>query len=87
VKLENLKSEKNMAGQYEILKCPFCDKGEISCLYFPSAVSVHHVVTSKGGRGNLKERSKEIWLIQTGCSVCGKTKEEVEKKLKTDNII
>jgi hypothetical protein len=29
-----------MAGQYEELSCPFCDKGKIRCLYFPSAWSV-----------------------------------------------
>ncbi len=26
--------------QYEILKCPFCDKGEVSCKWYPSAVSI-----------------------------------------------
>ena len=75
-----------MVGQYEILKCPFCDKGEISCLFFPSSYSVHHVRSGKG-RSNIPQKSSETWIIQSGCSFCGKTREEVEKELKNKGII
>lgn len=75
-----------MPGQYEILPCPFCDKGQIQCLYFPSAwTETRSYAAGKSKKtGHL---SSEAWLIQSGCPVCGKTAEEVEKELKRKNII
>ncbi len=73
--------------QYEILSCPFCHKGEISCLYFPSAVSVKRNVTaSLPGRGSLN-KSRETWIVKSGCLECGKSQEEIEKELKRGGII
>jgi len=70
-----------MRGQYEELSCPFCDKGRISCLYFPSAWSQKAKTTKTlPGHGTLK-KSAEVWLIQSGCSICGKSQQEVEKEL------
>lgn len=76
-----------MAGQYEILSCPFCDKGQISCLYFPSVVSVKKERSATFGSKTSKSKSSETWLIKYGCSECGKSSEEVEKELKKKNII
>jgi len=76
-----------MPGQYEELACPFCDKGKISCLYFPSVKSQKTRSTSALGKVTHFTKSQDIWLIQSGCSVCGKSKEEVEKKLRKNNII
>jgi hypothetical protein len=73
--------------QYEILKCPFCDKGEISCKWYPSATTVKQTGrTALGGKGKL-QKSKEVWIIETGCKVCGKTAEEVEKEFRNKGMI
>lgn len=73
-----------MAGQYEALICPFCDKGRISCLYFPSAIRE----TKTGGRGIKSIRkSSDNWIIQSGCNICGKNQDEVEKELRRKNFI
>ena len=75
-----------MVGQYEELSCPFCDKGMIPCLYIPSSFSVRQS-RSRVIRGNTKVKNPEVWLIKAGCSVCGKSADEVEKKLKVKGII
>lgn len=75
-----------MAGQYEQLGCPFCDKGRISCLYFPSAWTEKRSYAA-GKSKKTGHLSAETWLIQSGCSNCGKTAEDVEKELKRKNII
>lgn len=75
-----------MRGQYEELNCPFCDKGRIQCWFIPSSFSMKKIHV--GSNTSLSPRkSSEIWLIKTGCSVCGKSQEEVEKELKKRNII
>lgn len=76
-----------MPGQYEQLSCPFCDKGRITCLYFPSVTSQRTKSTSTFGRTKEKRKSSETWLIQSGCSNCFKTQEEVEKELKKKNVV
>jgi len=73
--------------QYEELPCPFCDKGRIACGYIPSVWSQKSHGKNALGSGKRKIKSNEEWLIQSGCSVCGKSQEEVEEKLKKDGII
>jgi len=76
-----------MRGQYEELSCPFCDKGKIKCWYIPGVWSQKRVVTgSLPGKRSVR-KSSDIWIIQSGCSVCGKSQEEVEKELRKKGII
>lgn len=73
--------------QYEVLPCPFCDRGQINCKYFPSALSIKRNVTaSLPGKGSIY-KSKEVWIVLSGCGLCGKSREEVEKKLREEGII
>ena len=73
--------------QYEQLACPFCQKGVINCVYIPSAVSVtRNATASLPGRGSLR-KSKEVWIIQSGCDNCGKSKEEVENEMRKHGVI
>lgn len=76
-----------MRGQYEELSCPFCDKGRIQAWYIPGAWS-HKMKRTKTlpGSGSVS-KSADVWLIKSGCSVCGKSAEEVEKELKRKNLI
>ena len=76
-----------MAGQYEELSCPFCDKGRIACLYFPSVWGEKRTGRSSLGSGKSISKSTEQWIVQSGCSECGKSAEEVEKELRRKEII
>ena len=73
--------------QFEILKCPFCDEGEISCKYFPSATSVKRTGRTAIGKKSSMHKSKEVWIVLSGCNVCGKSQEEIEKEFKKRGII
>lgn len=73
--------------QYEELSCPFCDKGHIQAGYIPSVWGEKRSGRSSIGSGKKVVKSSETWLIQSGCSNCGKTAEEVEKELRKRTII
>lgn len=75
-----------MRGEPVELACPFCDKGKIQTWYIPSSYSIKQS-RSRVIRGNQKQRNPDVWLIKSGCNVCGKSLEEVEKKLREDGII
>lgn len=76
-----------MPGQYEVLPCPFCEKGEIQCLYFSGVWGEKRTGRSSLGSGKSIKKSSDNWIIQSGCSICGKSEDEVEKKLRKDGII
>jgi len=76
-----------MRGEPVELACPFCDKGKIQCWYIPGAISIKKTSTSTLGRMERVRKTSDIWLIKSGCPICGKTQKEVEKKLKEDGII
>ncbi len=73
--------------QYEQLACPFCQKGVIKCIYIPGAVSIKRAITaSLPGKGTF-HKSRDVWIIQSGCDECGKSKDEVEKELRKNEVI
>jgi len=65
--------------EYDVLECPFCGKNTISIVRFPSVLQEKRQVTATFGARKERKKSKEIIIFQSGCSNCGKTKEEVEK--------
>ncbi len=73
--------------QYEELACPFCDKGRIGCLFFAGAWQEKRTGRNALGSGKSVTKSSDVWIVQSGCSVCGKSQEEVEKRLKQEGII
>jgi hypothetical protein len=73
--------------QTEFLPCPFCDKGQIECGYIPSVWGEKRRGRNALGSGKAITKSSEEWLIKSGCNVCGKSTEEVEKELRKQNII
>ncbi len=76
-----------MVGEYTELSCPFCDKGRISALYIAGAWSVKSSGRSSLGSGKSVTKSKDMWLVKTGCSVCGKSREEIEREMKIRHMI
>ena len=73
--------------QYEELACPFCDTGKISCGYVAGSWSVKSTGKNSLGSGKHVSKSSDVWLIQSGCSKCGKSSDEVEKELKRKGVI
>lgn len=72
--------------QYEVLACPFCKKGQISCMWFPSAVSVKRNMTaSLPGKGSAS-KSRDTWIVKSGCLECGKSQEDVDKQFRKDGF-
>ncbi|MGI0086810.1 MAG: hypothetical protein ACREBI_02470 [Nitrosotalea sp.] len=72
--------------QYEILACSFCKKGQISCIWFPSAISIKRNITaSLPGKGSVS-KSRNIWIVKSGCSECGKSQDEVEKQFQKEGF-
>jgi hypothetical protein len=74
-------------GQYEELSCPFCDKGKIQAWYIPGVWTEKRTGKSSLGRGKSVIKSTDVWLIKSGCSICGKLQEEVEKELRKKGVI
>jgi len=76
-----------MRGEYTEFPCPFCDKGRIQAWYIPGVTSIKRSgARSLPGKFS-KSKSPDIWIIKSGCNVCNKSLEEVEKKLKKGGII
>lgn len=75
-----------MRGQYEELSCPFCDKGRINCLFIAGSYSFKKTMAAHTSK-SVPVKNSDVWLVQSGCSACGKTREQVEKKLKQTGTI
>ncbi|MEM2174455.1 MAG: hypothetical protein QXI58_02375 [Candidatus Micrarchaeia archaeon] len=73
--------------EIEIIKCPFCNKGDIQLIHFPSATRVKIKKTATFGSKMQKTRTSDTWIVSSNCSVCGKNSQEIEKKLKEEGII
>jgi hypothetical protein len=73
--------------QYEVWDCPFCGENSISVVRFPKSVSVKCSKTASlpGSKGF--HVSPDVYLVQSGCSKCGKSAEDVENKLKRDGVL
>lgn len=73
--------------QYEVWDCPFCGLNTINVIHFPKSVSVRRSKTASLPGSKRITKSREIWLIQSGYSACGKSREEVESELTAEGII
>lgn len=66
-----------MSKQSLSFKCPFCNKGKIDALYFPS---VKNYIGGPHGVGKkLITHSKEDLIVENDCPVCGKNHKEIKK--------
>ena len=76
-----------MRGSYEELSCPFCDNGRIQAWYIPGNFSFKTAMAAHT-RKSIPVKSADLWIIKSEkCPNCNKTKEEIEKELKKQNII
>jgi hypothetical protein len=73
--------------EVEIIKCPFCNKGDIQLTHFLGATRIKIKKTATFGSKTQKTRTSDTWIVSSKCFVCGKTQEEIEKKLKEEGLI
>ena len=64
--------------EYEIIKCPFCNKSDISCFYVRSAWTQKRMGRNALGRGVSFHKTKSELIVREGCKNCGKTKEDIQ---------
>lgn len=76
-----------MRGEYQELLCPFCNNGKIRCWYIPSVTSFKRERSATFGSKVKRSRTSDILLVQSGCNVCRKSQEEVEKEFKNKGVI
>lgn len=76
-----------MRGEHTELSYPFCDKGKIQAWYIPGTTTIKKIVTATLGSRIQKRKTNYIWIIKSGCNVCEKSQEQVEKEFKKQNII
>jgi hypothetical protein len=70
----------------EEIPCPFCN-GEIPVGLVRGCWTEKRHVTATFGARHDKRKTKDVFIIHTGCKNCGKSKEEIEKELKRKNMI
>lgn len=73
--------------QYGILARPFCKKGHISCMWFPSAVSIKRNITASLPSKGSVSKSRDTWIVKSGCSECGRSQEEIEKQFQKEGFV
>jgi hypothetical protein len=56
-------------------------------MYVPSVWGEKRGGRTSLGSGKRITKSREQWIIQSGCSKCGKSQEEVEKELRAKEMI
>lgn len=70
-----------MISQELPMDCPFCGSAKIKVRHKPSVtIKKRSVSATLGSRYNLKQ-SKEVYEVLEDCPNCGKTKEEIKKRL------
>jgi transcription elongation factor Elf1 len=76
-----------LGRQYEVWDCPFCGQNTISVIHFPKSVSIKRSKTASlpGSKGF--HVSPDVYVVQSGCSKCGNSAEEVERKMKESGMI
>ncbi|MFZ3077749.1 MAG: hypothetical protein WA139_04795 [Candidatus Aenigmatarchaeota archaeon] len=70
-----------MATQELTMDCPFCEKAKIKVRYRPSITIKKRTVSGTYGTKYNSITNKEAYDVMEDCPNCGKTKEEIKKRL------
>jgi hypothetical protein len=68
------------------VECPFCKKDAVKAIYYPPVLQMKKSRSAAAGTKTKFYHTKEGWEIISGCSNCGKSKEEIIKALKEKKI-
>lgn len=67
-------------SEEKIIKCPFCDQGDIRTLHNPASKR-KSLARTRGGTSPTLYTGESYEALE-GCSKCGKSRDEIEKVLK-----
>jgi len=73
--------------QKEYWECPFCHEGQIEVLIRPTVYSMKRSAVRGGRKVSFHRVREEIVVLSESCPVCGKSREEIEKKWREEGII
>lgn len=59
--------------EFQRIRCPACDKGEVEFRHRPAIVTENLSSTVNGRRARVKKTSREINEVTDPCGSCGKT--------------
>ncbi len=62
------------------LECPFCKKGKVNVVYFPSVLQTS-VSRAAGKTKTQYYQTKEKYEVQSSCPNCGKSAKQIQKAL------
>jgi hypothetical protein len=65
-----------------IIKCPFCEKGDITTLYTPRTMIMRKSRCSAKTAYSPFFKDPRSEVITEKCPICGKSKKEIENRLK-----
>jgi len=70
-----------MIEQELLMDCPFCEKAKVKVRHKPSVISTKTTRTATMGAVRGYHQSKEVYTVLEDCPNCGKTMEEIKKRL------
>jgi hypothetical protein len=68
------------------IECPFCKKEAVKAIYYPLVLQMKKSRSAAAATKTKFYHTKEKWEIISGCSNCGKSKEEIIKALREKKI-
>ena len=68
------------------IECPFCKKDTVKAIYYPPVLQMKKSRSAAAGTKTKFYHTKEKLEIISGCSNCGKSKEEIMKALRRKEI-
>jgi hypothetical protein len=59
-----------MFKEIEIIKCPFCNQGDIVLIHYLGATRIKIKKTATFGSKIQKTRSPDVWIVSSDCKIC-----------------
>lgn len=66
----------------KIIKCPFCEKGDITTLYTPGMMVTKYGRASSNKKAINYFKDEKYQILTDKCPSCGKSKREIEGAMK-----
>ena len=65
----------------KLIKCPFCDEGDIKTIFYPATKKDNLTTTVGGRRFKSFSLTKERYEVENDCPNCGVSAKKIEKTL------
>jgi len=68
--------------EQKIIKCPICGQGDITTLYTPKIMITRYGRAASNKKAITYFKDEKYQVLSDKCPNCGKSKKEIEKRLK-----